>query len=272
MVVKDGSSRSPSVYGRQQDLSLPVPGLRFLMGRRGGPAKPWERTGEIDVQQLAEWAVVDQRAGEAPAAGLNALERSAAGYEARGFSGDGIAQIEHMGLVGCKIDTSPGALNHSVHEVAEAVMAAIEGIENGGMIIHYAARLGPPTDWRPPQRWFEPAQWIDGCEEELAQWVIDDGRKKHGAYCPVIQVWGPEREARGKARYAAWLTALDDLKWRLASRNLGFLVTGPAASEAPWDQYSLLTFDGKFDNRRSITNCETSKPAQEAPARGLSRG
>jgi hypothetical protein len=204
-------------------------------GTPGRVELPWTRTGSCDVEALLIWAVGPQRIGRHQATqGLMQVEAEAMGLEWRGSSSDGCAAIERIGGLGCRIDVSRSAGGVRVHPVAEAVAEVLEAMPVGGLLFDYARVAGRPEGWRPPQRWIRPEAWVE--QDEDAMWVYE-GRRNGPRLCPVIIACSEEAIMAGREQYQRWWEGLQDAAWLLGLRALGFAVTGPACSPAPWEAH-----------------------------------
>lgn len=194
---------------------------------------PWSRTGACDVELLLIWAVTVQKIGRGGATrGLLQIEAQAMGMEWRVSSTDGCAAIAQIGGLGCKIDVSPGAPGgERMHPAADLVAEVLETMPQGGLLFDYALAAGRPEGWREPRRWVKPVNWVE--HEIEAMWVYE-GRRHGPRYCPVVIAYSDEALRAGREEYQRWWEALQDAAWLLGLRSLGFRITGPAASAAPW--------------------------------------
>ena len=197
----------------------------------GAAARPWERTGSIDVERLVNWAYVDQMVDRFERTGLHAIEASAAGFEARGYSADGVGQMMQIGHLGCRIDGGGVRVTDNCHPVALAVAGAVSAVRFGDSVVQYAKAGARPQAWIEPDRKARASVWVKHGVEAQVEY-LGPGRK--GAYCPVIITWDKARADWGREDYARWWRGLDDLAFGLSARALGFLVTGPAAAMEPW--------------------------------------
>lgn len=197
----------------------------------GPAARPWVRTGSIDVEQLAQWAYGVQMVDRFERVGLHAIEAEAAGYEVTRSSADGVGQLMQIEHLGCRIDRSSGLVSDSVHPAALAVAAALRDIEHGDRVRFHAQAGTRPVAWVEPERKARASFWVKEWQEAMVEY---QGPGRKGAYCPVIIVWDSKRAAWGRADYAQWWEALAELAWRLSTRALGFTVTGPIAPAEPW--------------------------------------
>lgn len=197
----------------------------------GAGARPWERTGSIDVEVLAEWAFAAQMVDRFETAGLHRIEAQAAGYETAALSADGVGQLMQIGHLGCRIDRGGMFASDQVHPAAYAVASALTEIEHGDRVRYYALTGTRPAQWVPPERKVRAAFWVKEWKEAMVEY---QGPGRKGGYCPIIITWDAEREAWGRAEYTKWWEALAELHWRLSQRALGFIVTGPNAPAIPW--------------------------------------
>lgn len=197
----------------------------------GPRARPWERTGSLDVEQLAQWAWGVQMVDRFERVGLHAIEAAAAGYEVSGYSADGVGQLMAIEHLGCRIDRGSAFVADAVHPVALAVAAALAEVDGGERVRFHARSATRPTAWVEPKAKARASVWVVPGEKAQVEY---QGPGRKGAYCPVILLWDPQREAWGRADYRQWWDALAELAWRLSTRALGFTVTGPAAPAKPW--------------------------------------
>jgi hypothetical protein len=197
---------------------------------QGAPAaRPWEATGSIEVEALAVWAYRDQRVGQGGTSGLYAVEVAAMGYEPRGRSADGCAVLADIAHMGCRVQGSGVSISSCVHPVAEAVDAALVGVDGGRLVAHYAREAGRPGGWALPARRYRPVMWVEPGVD--AQWEHTDSGHR---YCPIITAGSPDDVARSRVAYGVWWDALDRLAWTLSMRALGFVVMRPVAPCEPW--------------------------------------
>ena len=201
------------------------------VAQRPAEARPWERNGAIDVEDLLVWAYRDQLVDRFAEAGLHVIERAAMGYEAHGSSTDGCAALGRIAHMGTRIDAGGLRVHDSVHPAAYAVAAAVNEVARGTSVAIHARAATRPEGWRRPSRMARPSVWVKHGVEGQVEY---EGPGRKGAYCPVIILWSVEREAWGRADYTRWHGALEAISWALAGRALGFEVTGPAAPAEPW--------------------------------------
>lgn len=203
-----------------------------VVAQAPGRARPWERTGAVDVEQLLVWAYLDQVVERFVSAGLHMIEAEAMGFEPHGSSTDGCASLARIAHVGARIDAGGARVFDSVHPVAYAVAAAVMAVARESSVAHHARAGSRPEAWRRPERAARPAVWVrHGIEGQVEY----EGPGRKGAFCPVIIMWSAERERWGREDYASWWHALEDVAWELGQRALGFTVTGPGAPERPWE-------------------------------------
>jgi hypothetical protein len=192
----------------------------------GPGARPWAATGSIPVDVLVQWALVNQRAGDA-VSGLFQLEAEADGHVWQERTT--LAAVEQIAQLGCRVDVSAGRADR-VHPAAQAVAAAVRDLDDGGIVAR-CARGGAPSRWREPERWLVPWRWkVEGKQAETLY-----TERKLGAYCPLSTVATSESVADGRAEYLAWWDALSMLGWVLGGRALGFAVEGPSVAREPWE-------------------------------------
>lgn len=104
----------------------------------------------VDLETLVIWAVKTQRADRDDVA-LHEVEARADGREHVRWSTDGVATLERIGSVGCRIDGGGAKRGVAlrVHQDAEAVVAAIERIPDmrrrSLVLLH--ARQGSGPEW-----------------------------------------------------------------------------------------------------------------------------
>jgi hypothetical protein len=196
-----------------------------------GPSlRPWEAEGSIDVEQLAIWAFMVQRADRYVGVGLYAAEASAAGCEPRGRSTDGCAALGDIANLGCRISVGV-VVTPNVHPVADLVASLCEDIEDGGLVSFHAGLGGRPDGWRKPERLFRPVLWK--VEGQLAQ-SERSGRGNSPMITRVMPVTTWAEIYRRRDLYGRWWEALHQLSWRLSMRALGFVIRPPSAPQAPW--------------------------------------
>lgn len=197
-----------------------------------GPAmRPWERTGEIDIELLARWAYAVQMVDRFERAGLHAIEAAASGFEPRGYSGCGVGQLMQIEHMGCRIDHSGPSVSDAVHPAAYALASVLSGIEHGKLVRAHALTGTRPRSWVAPVHRIRPVMWAKQGREAAVEY---QGPGRKGAYCPLIYAWDEARQTWGQAHYRQWWNALAELQWQLSQRALGFLVTGPHAPFEPW--------------------------------------
>lgn len=194
-------------------------------------ARPWERTGSIDVEALAQWAYGVQMVDRFETAGLHRIEALASGYEPSSFSADGVGQLMQIEHLGCRIDRGGASISDVVHPVAYAVAVEVRAVANGDRVRQYALAGTRPSQWVPPERKARAAIWIKEGVEAMVEY---QGPGRKGGYCPIIIVWDAQRQKWGRGEYSKWWEALGELAYRLSSRAMGFLVTGPEAPAEPW--------------------------------------
>lgn len=194
-------------------------------------ARPWERTGSIDVEALAAWAYGVQMVERFERAGLHAIEAAALGYEPRAVSGDGCGALMRIEHLGCRVDAGRVTVSDAVHPAAYAVAVALAGVEGEREVRAHAVAGTRPSTWLPPEHRVRPVMWSKPGREAVVEY---QGPGRKGGYCQLIYVWDEARQAWGRAQYARWWSALEELAWRLSQRALGFAVTGPAAPFEPW--------------------------------------
>ncbi|MCT2398515.1 hypothetical protein [Novosphingobium mangrovi (ex Huang et al. 2023)] len=197
----------------------------------GARARPWERTGAIDVELLAQWAYGVQMVDRFEAAGLHRVEAMAAGLEPSSLSADGVGQLMQIEHLGCRIDRGGVQITDNVHPAAYAVAGALREIANGDRVRFHALAGTRPAQWQPPERKVRAAIWIKEGTEAMVEY---EGPGRKGGYCQVIYTWDARREAWGREQYTVWWEALGQLAYRLSTYAFGFIVTGPAAPASPW--------------------------------------
>lgn len=207
-------------------------------------ARPWDRTGSVDVERLVSWAYVEQMVDRFERAGLHAIEASAAGFEPRGYSTCGVGQMMQIGHLGCRIDSGGARVTDVAHPAALAVADAMMRVtpEFKQRVLNYARSGSRPRAWVRPEKAARASTWVkDGIEAQVEY----QGPGRKGAFCSVIILWDSSREAWGRADYLRWWRGLDELALLLSRRALGFSVTGPAAPPEPWNAPEL--FDAGLD-------------------------
>lgn len=209
---------------RRSDITEAREGVRRF-------ARPWDRTGQIDVEHLAAWAYGAQMVERFERVGLHAIEAAAAGYEVSGYSTDGVGQLMQIQHLGCRIDRGGVLISDVVHPAAYAVAAELAKCDDAGIVRAHARTGTRPNAWVPPVHRVRPAVWSKEGREAQVEY---QGPGRKGGYCSVIIVWDRSREAWGRADYGRWHGALEELAWRLSMRALGFAVTGPEAPGEPW--------------------------------------
>jgi hypothetical protein len=194
-------------------------------------ARPWDRTGSVDVEALAHWAYAVQMVERFERAGLHPIEAEASGYEVRRTSTDGVGQLMRIHHLGCRVDAGAVSVSDAVHPAAWAVAGAVLAVEGGELVRSHGRSGTRPTSWQPPLHKVRPAMWSKPGREAAVEY---QGPGRKGGYCPVIWTWDEGREAWGRDLYRRWWMALSDVAWKLSMRALGFTVTGPAAPALPW--------------------------------------
>lgn len=195
------------------------------------PRRPWERTGSVDVEVLAQWSYAVQMVDRFERTGLHQIEAEAAGYEVSRYSRDGVGQLMAIEHLGCRIDRCGGLVSDLVHPAALALASELRGVEHGDRVRVYAIAGTRPGGWKAPVVKVRPAQWANDGQQAVIEY---QGPGRKGAYCLVVIDWDNRLETWGRGDYHQWWQALCDLQWRLSRRALGFLVTGPAAPAEPW--------------------------------------
>lgn len=229
----------------------------------GARARPWERTGSMDVELLAQWAYGVQMVDRFETAGLHRIEAMAAGYEPVAISADGVGQLMQIEHLGCRIDRGGVSVSDVVHPVALALAGALRDITNGERVRHHALSGTRPVHWVPPRDKVRAAIWVKEGVEAMVEY---QGPGRKGAYCPIIITWDAKREAWGRGEYTKWWEALAELAYRLSARALGFVVTGPDAPAEPW------AAEPKSDGRRPIPLDESARSVgAPTPRRGSSQ-
>lgn len=199
----------------------------------GKPARPWERTGSIDVEALAAWAFGVQMVDRFERSGLHAIEAAAFGYEVRAMSSDGVGRMMQIGHLGCRIDNGGVLVSDQVHPAAYALAQELAAVEGAGLVRGHAIAGTRPTAWIEPKHKVRAAVWVrPGIEAQVEY----QGPGRKGGYCQVIWTWDLGRQAYGRAEYLTWWNALEELAFRMSTRALGFMVTGPAAPAEPWSK------------------------------------
>jgi Thioredoxin len=223
--------------GAQSSRDAPVPShapshARFSAADyRGTGGYPWRRTGSVDVERLLEWAYGEQRIGESGSAGLHWLEAQADGRAWPQASRDGCHAIAVRHAIGAVIDAAHVTTLNEFHPAAEAVARAVEAHDARELLVKHAATGTRPGGWALPDRWLVPCRWQVPDEKAEWEWA---GPRATNAFCPAMPLTSPEAVARARAEYQRWWYAMTDVQWSLSGRNLGFAVTGPVASPAPW--------------------------------------
>jgi hypothetical protein len=194
-------------------------------------ARPWERTGSVDVEHLLVWAYGVQMVDRFERVGLHAIEAEAAGFEPRGYSGCGVGQLMAIEHMGCRIDAGRVTVTDTCHPAAYAVAQELAQVEHHRTARYHAQAGTRPSEWVPPERFARAVVWVKPWETAQVEY---EGPGRKGGHCRVILLWDRQREAWGREQYRVWWQALADLAWRLSARALGFSVTGPAAPAEPW--------------------------------------
>lgn len=212
-----------STVAREQQLDRPR------------PLRPWQPRGSIDVEVLVHWAYGIQLVDRFERSGLNAIELAAAGFEARGYSGDGVGQLMAINNLGCRIDSGGVSISDAVHPAAYAVALAVRGLDREqGQLVRAHAQAGTrPTHWKPPLHRVRPVMWSRQGTDAVVEY---EGPGRKGGHCRLIWVWDAGRERWGRAIYQQWWAGLEALAWELSKLALGFTVTGPAAPLHPWGE------------------------------------
>lgn len=195
------------------------------------PARPWERTGSIDVEALAQWAYGEQMVDRFERTGLHAIEAAAAGFEVSMGSGDGVYQLMQIEHMGCRIDRGGVLVRDCVHPAALA-LASVLAVVTDGDLVRYHARAGTrPRGWKARTVKASAAAWVEPFEVAEIEYV-GPGRK--GAHCRVVFHSDDQSQRAGMAAWRRWWMALQELAFQLSTRAPGFLVTGPSAPPEPW--------------------------------------
>jgi hypothetical protein len=217
----------------------------------GAAARPWQRTGSVDVEALAVWAYGVQMVDRFEMAGMHAIELEVMGYESGGIGACGVGKLMQIGHLGCRVDVGSVGVRDTVHAAAYALASELSAVEHGAMVRQYALLGGRPDAWLEPEHKARASVWVKQWVEAQVEY---QGPGRKGGYCPVIITWDKERVDWGRAQYAHWWQGLDDLAKALATRALGFSVTGPSAPREPWSVPTLF-----------------ERGSQEAPPNGSSQ-
>lgn len=214
-------------------------------------ARPWAATGSMAVDKLLTWAIVEQRAGNSRA-GLFEQEAAAdAALRGQRFhwnrrSSDGVAKIEDIGSVGCRIDVSRGGTSGKVADVAEAVWLAAQASPLAEAVLDWAEVSSAPGGWSWPARrsWPRLGWVVDGVEGV----TVYEGKGRTGQATPVVIV-SFEGIMMARRRYQAWWDALEEMAWQLSKLALGFIVLPPSVERAPWqtleaEETALIAAEG----------------------------
>jgi hypothetical protein len=208
--------------------------IRPTMGPGAAARRAVVARASMDIENLLIWAYQKQLVGalDGGGVGLHEVERLASGIEWTGSSADGVATIQRIAALGCRVDGG-GYVSGDVHEDAEtlhqAVIALGDDLDTGLVIM--CARAGRRPEWFPGKK---------------AEQVID--RDPRGRAVPLRD--GSDNAIPGKYRmrwtvrpevldgwrvlYTRWWDALDVLAKALPGRLAKHAVTGPAAPAKPW--------------------------------------
>lgn len=194
--------------------------------------EPWADTGRCTIEALVNWAFGPQRVGASPVAGLCQLEAEAAGYAWQNASTDGVAAIERIGTVGCRIDIS-GPGRDVAHPIAELV-AHVVAMHPEGEIVREWGKLGVrPGGWDKRPR-FVPAMLRPDGE---AEWIYDESRlpERTGRHCPLLLMNSVEAVNAARRMYLRWFDAMADI-WIDVSAYAGlpFQLEPVKAKRVPW--------------------------------------
>jgi hypothetical protein len=227
-------------------------------------ARPWEASGQVDVELLCQWAYGAQLVDRFERVGLHAIEAAAAGYEVSSYSADGVGQLMQIHHLGCRVDRGGVLIGDVVHPAAYAVANVLREIEGGELVRGHAISGTRPRSWVVPAEKVRAAIWVKEGREAMVEY---QGPGRKGGYCNVIITWDAAREAWGRRNYSRWYAALAELAWRLSARSLGFVVSGPMAPAEPW------AAPAKSNAGPPISIDESARPrGGPTPPRGSSRG
>jgi hypothetical protein len=238
-----------SAGGRSNLPAVPAAGAYPSAGRISAAAKqghapavvvvrePWAAKGACTIEELVNWAFGPQRVAASPVSGLCEIEALAAGYAWQGTSSDGIAAVERIAAVGCRIDMS-GPGRDLAHPVAELV-AHVVALHPEGEIVREWAKLGVrPGGWDARPR-FVP---MDLDSKGDAVWVWDEASlpKRTGQQCPVMLMNSPEAVQAARRMYVRWFDALGDVFVDVCCREgLPFQLRPTRAKRTPWFEVSI---------------------------------
>ncbi len=193
---------------------------------------PWAESGRCTIEALVNWAYGPQRVGASPVAGLCQIEAEAAGYAWQAASCDGVAAIERIGTVGCRIDIS-GPGRDVAHPIAELV-AHVVTMHPEGATVREWARLGVrPGGWDKRPRFVPAMLRADG----TAEWTYDEARlpARVGQQCPVMQLNSADAVNAARRMYLKWFDALADIYIDVRCyAGLPFELLPVAAKRVPW--------------------------------------
>lgn len=202
---------------------------------RGGAARGRGRA-SLDIENLLIWAYQRQRvhALDGGGVGLHEVERLASGIEWGATSADGVATIQRIAALGCRVDG--GGYSHGeVHGDAEIVHRAVIGLKDDldiGLVIMCATAARRPECYEGKQAELVPDRDAKGRAISL--------RDAHGnALVGQYRMrWNIRPEVLDSARllYLRWWDALDVLAKGLAGGMREHVATGPAASREPWSK------------------------------------
>lgn len=228
-----GVSKPPAAYAE----GARAPRGRLSAAARGqvsvpgvAVAEPWAATGRCDIEALVNWAFGPQRA-LSPVSGLCEIEARAAGYAWQSVSADGVAAVQRIGEVGCRIDIS-GPGRDMVHPVAEMVshMAALH--PDGDLVRHHGRAGTRPAGWGRRPRYVPAMVRPDG----EAEWVYDEAAlpRRVRMQCPVLVIGSQEAVSAARSLWVRWWDALVDLQMDVAGAAFAFQVVRPACYREPW--------------------------------------
>lgn len=189
----------------------------------------------LDIEDLLIWTYQKQLAGliEGGGVGLHEAERRADGIEWAGSSADGVAAVQRIAVLGCRVDG--GGYSHGdVHPDAETVNTAVTLLGDDldiGLVIMFATS-GRRPEWFPGKK----AEKVVERDAKGRPVPLRDPRNGHVIKGKFRERWTIRPEVLDNARllYTRWRDALAVLAKALQGRLSEHVVHGPAAPAKPW--------------------------------------
>lgn len=188
-----------------------------------------------DVEHLLHWAYAVQRVDAMLDRGMAEQEAALSNAELFGSSGDGVAIIERIGLLGCRVQGSGVHQPAKVHPDAEAIHEAVLSLDRPiALLVMRHARDRSRPDWG---RGLRPRFRIPAGRKGNPLVIYDPADiGRHYGYCPIEWIVDVREIETRRGVYAAWRAALREIGIEMIRRGrlIEFMPSGPVASLQPW--------------------------------------